>query len=42
MNRQSGLAIDTMPGLDHIVLNIASYSMLWAKERTQVDIRMLM
>jgi hypothetical protein len=29
-----------MPGLHHVVLNVAAYSVLWAEERRQVYLLM--
>ena len=35
-------AIEAVTSLDHVVLNIAANSMLRTKQRTQVDLRMMM
>src|SRR6185369_7607911 len=42
MDGQAGLSIDTVPGLDHVVLNVATYSVLRTKQRAHVNPRMLM
>ena len=41
MDRQTGLAIDAVTGLDHVVLDVATYSVLWAKQRSQSNVSML-
>jgi hypothetical protein len=40
VDRQAGLAIDTMAGLDHVVLDVATYSVLRAEQRSQLNVSM--
>jgi hypothetical protein len=41
MNRQTRFAIYGMTGFDHVVLNVTADSVLWTKERRQLDLRVL-
>jgi hypothetical protein len=40
MDRQARFAIDAMTGFDHVVLNVAAYSVLWTKQGAQLDLWM--
>jgi hypothetical protein len=40
MDRQTRFAIDAMTGFDHVVLDVAAYSVLWAKQGSQLDLWM--
>jgi hypothetical protein len=40
MDRETRLAIDTVPSLNHVVLNVATYSVLWTEERSQLNVSM--
>jgi hypothetical protein len=41
MNGQAGFAIDAVAGLDHVVLDVAAYSVLRTKQRCQLNVSML-
>src|SRR6185369_12197070 len=38
MDRQTRFAIDAMTGFDHVVLDVAANSVLWAKQSSQLDV----
>jgi hypothetical protein len=42
MDWQASLSIDTVSGLDHVVLNVATNSVLRTKQRFQLNAIMLM
>jgi hypothetical protein len=38
MDRQARLAIDAVTSFDHVVLNVAANSVLWTKQRSQLNV----
>jgi hypothetical protein len=42
MHRQAGFAIHAVAGFDHVVLNVAANSVLWTKERPQLNVSVIM
>jgi hypothetical protein len=42
MDWESGLAIEAVTGLDHVVLHVTPNAVLRTEQRAQIDIRMVM